>query len=295
MTKHTNSTLPPARVTRFYGNPDYALETLATQQITFVHVSRLNDPFDPYLFFETDFGDSHQNLLNYIKENHPDKVSWLKQLPSEHWLSAIEAVRKELDLLRQQIFVFSTSGPQDGIHPQENLYMWGHYGKGHRGIAIEFASEELSSAALKQPTEDPNLNSHEVWFPMKYRKEIPRVTCEAFIEFLKQGTEGPDSKIQGSKKSQLEEHFDEITKIKSDVWAHENEWRLMWKNDETRMKIHRCPIPAKAITRIFLGLSVSKQTADDVIFEAKQKLPSAQIFRARKRIGEFALDFEQVA
>jgi hypothetical protein len=33
--------------------------------------------FDPYYFFETDFGDSYQNLIAHVRRNHPDP-SWLQ-------------------------------------------------------------------------------------------------------------------------------------------------------------------------------------------------------------------------
>jgi len=64
-------TAAPAAVTRFYGTVDYALDVIRTKQIAFVHVSLLNDPFDPYCFFETDFEGKYQNLLRYVKQHHP--------------------------------------------------------------------------------------------------------------------------------------------------------------------------------------------------------------------------------
>jgi len=39
----------PQHVIRFYGNTDYAIECIALKQITFVHIEKLNDPFDPVL------------------------------------------------------------------------------------------------------------------------------------------------------------------------------------------------------------------------------------------------------
>ena len=54
---------PPATVTRFYGTADYALDVIRAKQIAFVHVSLLNDPFDPYCFFETDFEGKYRKRL----------------------------------------------------------------------------------------------------------------------------------------------------------------------------------------------------------------------------------------
>jgi len=45
----------PQQVTRFYGTVNYAMDVIKNKQIAFVHASMLNDPFDPYCFFETDF------------------------------------------------------------------------------------------------------------------------------------------------------------------------------------------------------------------------------------------------
>jgi hypothetical protein len=56
----------PKHVVRFYGNVDFALDTVAHRQAILVHVSNLNDPFDPYFFFETDFGEKYSALLEYI-------------------------------------------------------------------------------------------------------------------------------------------------------------------------------------------------------------------------------------
>jgi hypothetical protein len=41
----------PDRVTRFYGDPSFALDALDKQKVALVRATRLNDPFDPYGFF----------------------------------------------------------------------------------------------------------------------------------------------------------------------------------------------------------------------------------------------------
>lgn len=46
----TIDTETPQQVVRFYGNVDYAMDVIKNRQIAFVHVSTLNDPFDPYYF-----------------------------------------------------------------------------------------------------------------------------------------------------------------------------------------------------------------------------------------------------
>jgi hypothetical protein len=107
---------PPDRLTRFYGNPDYALETIASKQITFVHASLLNDPFDPHFFLETDFGECYEKLLDYIQKTHPAKLSWFKQqMPPANWALTMKQLKDKLASIRNGLFVFSTIGLQDDL------------------------------------------------------------------------------------------------------------------------------------------------------------------------------------
>lgn len=258
-------------------------------------MSTLNDPFDPHFFLEIEFGDSYQKLHDYIKNNHPTILQWFKHhVTPVSWSQTIEQLKDKLNSFRQESFVFSTSGVQDGTHPKDNLYMWGHYGNGHRGVAIEFDTNELKKAAIEQTVNKPGVNYDEAWVNMTYSEKFLPLSYEHFVEFYEQEKDLDYGKIQTRKKTKLEEYYDTMSKIKSDVWARENEWRLMWRNNETRMKIQRISIPAEAVTAIFLGLSVSDKVAADVLFEGRQKIPLTRIFRARKKFGEFALYFEPV-
>ena len=68
----------PQQVTRFYGTVNYAMDVIKNKQIAFVHASMLNDPFDPYCFFETDFEDSYKNLVAHVRKNHPCDLPWFR-------------------------------------------------------------------------------------------------------------------------------------------------------------------------------------------------------------------------
>jgi hypothetical protein len=139
----------PPRVARFYGNIGYALDVIRNRQLAFVHVSVLNDPFGPYCFFETDFEDNYMNLLKYVKQDHPKEISWFRaQVTAESWGKTVRDIKAFLDALRKQTFMLSTSAPLAGLHPKDNLYMWGHYGCGHRGLAIEFDTDRVAVAVL---------------------------------------------------------------------------------------------------------------------------------------------------
>ena len=140
----------PCQVTRFYGNVDFATDVIANKQITFVHASLLNDPFDPYGFFETDFGDSYPNLLKHVREQHPSELPWFRaRVTAESWGRTVIELKAYLRRLRDTTFVLSTCAEYPGVRAEHNLYMWGHYANGHRGIAIEFNTQALTEAVLE--------------------------------------------------------------------------------------------------------------------------------------------------
>lgn len=82
---------------------------------------------------------------------------------------------------------------------------------------------------------------------------------------------------------------------KSKGWEIEKEWRLMWRNDETRLKVLRLDLLDDTITAVYLGCRIADNIKDDFIFETKRHFPKAGIFKGREAKGKFALDFERIA
>jgi len=288
---------PPERLTRFYGNTDYALDVIANRQITFVHISTLNDPFDPYFFMETDFRENYHELIKFVRTHHPRDLGWFQQhITPLSWLSTIKALKEKIESYRAGTFIFAASGDADGRHPRDSLYMWGHYGNGHRGVAVEFNTHEITRACLKHH-EDLNgsaPSSDKLWVEISYSTNFAPITAANVYAFLKQEYEFNSGRITERASTELEDYYARIVAVKGDVWKAEREWRLMWKNDQTRMKIHKCPIGADAIAALYLGYNLSEAHGDDFIFEARRQFPQAKVLRAKKRHGDFALDFEEL-
>lgn len=279
----------PDQVIRFYGHTDYALECIALKQITFVHLDKLNDPFDPVIDNLTDFNDNYESLLSYIQQHHPTQLASFKaKLPEQNWKTCLDSWATRANKMRASMFVFSTCGVIEGNHPRDNLYMWGHYGNGHRGIAIEFNTTALAKSLIKQN----DIDSEPPWWKIEYPNKLPKIKCEDILEFVL--AVKPDSsnlEIDGLKLSRvIQQRFSS----KSEIWVNENEWRLVWDNDETKLRIHRYDLPNNAITAIYLGCRVTEQQQNDFIHETQRNFPSASIFCANMRKGEYALDFEKI-
>jgi hypothetical protein len=191
------------------------------------------------------------------------------------------------DDLKAHTFLFCASAPSQGLEPAQNLYMWGHYGLGHRGVAIEFDAEKLAASVVEHTMKANSEWSEDqrVWAPVFYADKINRLSPADFYEFLK----APQSRDLETK---LAAQFNSVSRTKSPVWEPEQEWRLMWRNDEVEPVVYKVPIVAGSVRRVFVGVRVSDEVARQVASDCREGFPEAEILKASQRPGEFALDFE---
>jgi hypothetical protein len=95
----------PAGVTRFYANTNFGLDILENQQVALVRVTLLNDPFDPYGFFETDFG-NYINLSRYIQKHHARDRGWFRvHVTARSWGKTERELKAYMAGLRRDTFV----------------------------------------------------------------------------------------------------------------------------------------------------------------------------------------------
>lgn len=188
--------------------------------------------------------------------------------------------------------MLSTTTPLAGFHPKDNLYMWGHYGNGHRGVAIEFDTAKVAAAVLEHHEKENGVPLQEktVWSKVKYAKTFAPIAASDMFAFLKQEKDLELRRITARTDTNLDRYYRRMSIIKSDVWKSENEWRLMWRNLTAAPSVYKCPIFQECISNIFVGLTF---TGDVSEFgkEAKREFPTAGVFRAIKRHGDLALEF----
>jgi hypothetical protein len=199
-------------------------------------------------------------------------------------------IREKNLYFKNTTFLFCASASQDTREPCDNLYMWGHYGQGHSGIAIEYDADVTAHSVLQvQLSLHPEwLKENKLWTPVFYRDVIERLTPEDFYQFLTT----PDDRFLDTK---LAAHFNTISRTKSTVWQPEQEWRLMWQNDITQEKIHKVPLLPRAVHRVFVGLRIADEAAKQIADECLVAFPDAQVLKGAARPGEFALDFRSIS
>ncbi len=275
-----------SHVLRFYGNIDYALECIALKEITFIHVDKLNDPFDPVLDYFTDFDGDYGYLLKWVEENYPSQFdSFRGELSKQTLKDYLDGLLEKAKERRSNMFLFSTCAVNEEKHPRDNLYMWGHYGNGHRGIAIEFNSSSLIKLMKKE-----NLKISEIeWWKMDYTNKLPKINCESIFEYI----------MSPQEDSKLFEITDKILRSKSKVWELEGEYRLVQFNNETKLKKYIYGLPDNAINAVYLGCRIpeseSEEVVNDFVCETQRNFPNASVFMVKMRPGEFALDFNKIS
>jgi hypothetical protein len=192
--------------------------------------------------------------------------------------------------LKNSSFVLSCSAVTKEMNPKDNLYLWGHYGNGHRGIAIEFDTERVASLLIVHPSlkKEPSIGAGQAWIGIEYKQDMPQITAKMFFEFFRNDYQ------KRMQRTSLEDYYDMTARVKSSVWRQEHEWRLLWRNDETKIKIHRLAIPEDGITAVYVGLAASPSVEADIVFETRRKFPVAKIFKANKKVSFSQLHFEQI-
>lgn len=248
-----------------------------------MRTNKLNDPFDPNFDIAPDF--DYSAFLEYVKNNKPRaEYEELERRPSqEKFERAKTGLDEKMKKRKESTFVFSTCEASDP-HPRDNLYMWGHYANGHRGVAIEFNSETLTQAVLTQNKElnGGKVSEDNVWWKIEYFGKFPKITCPMFYDFWVKGIE-----------KELESHIEQVINSKSDFWEKEKEWRFVRFNDETMQSVWRTSIQDNTITAVYLGCRINEMEEKKIISATARHFPNAKIFKAAKRTGEFALDFEE--
>ena len=286
----------PQYVMRFYGNTDYAMQAIGFREITFLHPDKLNDPFDPPLAFSTDFSENYAALIDWIERCHKENLqNFTDYLPQENWDRFVDMRVHDFNSIRNNTFLFSTCEVREGRHPKDNLYMWSHYGNGHRGVAIEFDTHLLEQAVLAKSKKLAGEETHtgDVWGEINYTPKLPKITCESIFQFVMSAYETTNE--LASEETELSKIIKRMVRSKSVEWKREYEWRLMWLNDETKLKTQRLDLLDGTITAVYLGCLVADHLRDSFVSETKRNFPDAKVFMGKKAKGNFALVFEPLS
>lgn len=270
---------------RFYGNPEFALDCIENKQLTLIHTSKFNDPFDPVLDFVLECDWDYDSFIEWVQKNKGQPESTNIQKIKKDWRSSRTKLERLFKDLRTTMFVACFCTPHNSsdnktILPQNNLYMWGHYGNGHRGVAIEFKKDIFVSS-----TGEVGIDY------IEYGNTLPIITNEELYEFIFNNNNNNNTNTNTNTNIIIAKHR-RILRTKTKNWEPEQEWRFCMTNTATKLPWIKNPLPDDAMQSIYLGCRLSSDAADKIIEQAKKNHPNAIIFRAKEDLRNLQLSFE---
>lgn len=270
---------------------EYALDVLRSETLAFIHISKMNDPFDPYFFFELDFDGKYSSILNWAASvNHEGFSKFIQTVDQDMWTEVLNSIENYMEYMKKSTYLLSFIRKDSEHDPKDNILMWSHYAFGQRGILIEFDSKILmdSVIATNEIATLPTQNPQEAFLEVRYVRKLKSLSIKDILDFYRH-----DDYISASK-AKLIAYFRENLCSKSRDWSYEREWRMLWRNDEIGSEIVKIPLRPGAVKFVYVGLSASDVIANEVARIAQENSSNFRVYKAIKRKGEFGLDFREV-
>ena len=151
---------------------------------------------------------------------------------------------------------------------RDNLLMWAHYAKDHRGAVLELWS---------LPDED-NLLSAAV--PVRYvDRPIPFYTKEEWVEHM-----------VSIKKLDFRTLYRQYACTKSTHWAYEREWRVWYQLSKTDTYDYS-PMKRSELKALYLGCQSEPALRATIKSLLREKFPEARLYIARKSETQYSLEY----
>lgn len=261
--------------------------------IRFTQPQAFNDPFElkpqissiaSPLRFEEHLNTNFQAILREEYEKLPHHVKMA--LPFSAFVQFAESKREELlggikELAKQatpllekmlhegferHIGIFSvTESPN-------NLLMWAHYANSHQGFVIEFDSTHHFFDQRKSEEDELRHLSKVIY--SENRPNLQLAQINSINEFL----------------------------VKSNVWAYEEEWRILFALSDAENKIENNPydihlfkVPFDAIRAVLIGARATPETRKHIesVISSNTKLAHVKLFEMKIHEERFELKMEE--
>lgn len=239
-----------------------------------------NDPFDSTISVRYDEG-TREEIVNYWAEHLSITRPELSQEERERDATelyesgrfrapqSIEKVEQIVkDLIHKTMGVFSLSSHS------ENILLWSHYADKHTGFCIGFDARKLCL------------------FCIEYLKDLESRSARGEqAMFFRNVTYARDYPIINAYRTELRERTLTQLLTKSIDWCYEQEYRIGWFYGADMKLI----IDTGIITKVIMGCQMSNPDHEQIISILKGRSDQIPLFRAKKKIDSFGLDFEYLS
>jgi len=139
----------------------------------------------------------------------------------------------------------------------DNLLMWSHYADSYRGACLEFSTDARLFDTVQA---------------VIYQPHVPSI-----------------EQFNGGLRGALNADITPLFRMKSDVWAYEEEWRLRaWTPGLNTYE-------PSGLTAIYFGPCILEGQFLRLALDAYRANPAIRFFRARREVAHYKLSFEEVS
>ena len=287
-----------------YTSPDTAIAILWNQTVRYSSPLTFNDPFDIQsgLHFdfdieklpgkiierlseiaaaaevpEVDSSDVWGQLVLKIREMYPThgfpKERWHREADYLFaWLAGkIKETQQEYqchwrEKLLPGVRVFCVSEDRD------NLLMWAHYARDHKGAVFEFWS---------LPEEDNPLS---VARPVQYSANpLPFFSEQEFLD-----------DILAIRKLDFSQLYHRYAYYKSKHWKYEKEWRVWYPLAESSGLYDAVPVCPSEFRALYLGCQICDVDKRALLELVRKHFPSTRVFQAAKSAVAYELEYTEI-
>ena len=251
------NSIPPRFLHRYF-NFQKGMEFLRTGKLRLASVFDFNDPFE-----------------SFVKTKYPMFFLSLREGMSH------EQIRKKIDILSKQVllnkdkmwtkasnYIFNIGMYRMACFSEvdNDILMWGHYGRGHKGILVTF---------------DTNMH---FWGNDFYQ--------------VNYSSERLNIKMDGYDSNQVQRLF---LMRKAECWTYEKEWRYIlpksrcienkYKNGSPFFSVNPKP---ESVAKIVIGCKMGKNEL--LLFQKviKKKWPNVKICRAQPTTSKYSLEIKDI-
>ncbi|EEQ10949.1 hypothetical protein ymoll0001_2550 [Yersinia mollaretii ATCC 43969] len=220
------------------------LEMLINREVYFASPDQLNDPLDAKI----DINAHYQKIVRKYDPNISEEFNrkaFLLNLLNSKKVTLEDGTEKRLNDLVQEFItslgIFSLS------KTASDALLWSHYGGAHKGLCLEFESDEISSKDV--------FSRGEIAYKQKpiYEEVFEELLLDFgnFVKPWEKDSSYSDEVADKFYTKQLSDLIDANLYVKSEKWKYEEEYRLV-SNKAGKIKFN-----ASALKKIILGIHTS--------------------------------------
>ena len=263
---------------RVFDDPNHK-RILTDNELFFPSPRWFNDPFDSTIPVRYDQG-SREEIINHwvshLKITRPslspqDMEAEATRLFESGRFRTPQSIEDIARMSRER--TYGTVGVFSLTANYENILLWSHYADKHRGFCIGFDAKKLCLFCINylKNLESRFLRGNQsiIFRDVRYTRNYPFINAY---------------------RTELNERTLSQLLTKSIDWKYEQEYRIVWFHGPDMKLI----INDGIMNKVILGCQMDKRGQEEMISVLRKRRDRISLYRAKKKIDGFRLDFEQV-